>query len=330
MWKRVLLMALCAIVVFIVGAGTWLFARKPATAEPADIQVALTPERIERGRYLFHHGFECVGCHSERDFSRFNAPVTPGGLAKGFVFPDQMGLPGRVVAPNLTPDPETGLGQWSDGEIIRAIREGIGRDGRDLFAFMPYAAYRQMGDEDVQALVAYLRSIPAIRNPLPRTELALPVALMNKSVPKPVEGPVSAPPRGATVEYGRYLVRVGDCGGCHTMKERGAEVPGMDLAGGFELRFPEGVVVSANITPDRETGIGAWTEDGFVARFRQYRQFAHEGAPPASRESFTIMPWLAYSEMEEDDLRAIYRYLRTVTPVRHKVQVHPEAALARR
>ncbi len=330
MWKRVLLAAVCAAVLVIGGGLAWLFLRQPEMAPASDVKVALTPERIARGAYLFNHAFECVGCHSDRDFSHFSGPVKPGGFAAGFEFPDQLGLPGRVVAPNLTPDAETGLGKWTDGEIIRAIREGIDRDGKALFNFMPYSAYRAMSDEDVQAIVAYLRTMPAIRNTLPETQLALPVALLNKGEPKPVEGLVMAPPRGATVEYGSYLVKVGDCAGCHTMKDKGVNLEGMDLAGGFELRFPEGTVVSANITPDVETGIGSWTEDGFVARFRQYQEYARNGAPAADRASFTLMPWLAYSEMEEDDLRAIYRYLKTVKPITHKVNTHPELPVARR
>jgi mono/diheme cytochrome c family protein len=330
MWKKGVLILL-AFVVIVVGAGiSYLFAYQPATAEPSGIQVEITPERVARGNYLFNHLFECVGCHSDRDFDRFNAPPKDGRIGVGLEFPAEMGLPGRVVAPNLTPDKETGIGEWTDGEVIRAIREGIGRDGRALFSFMPYRGYRNMSDEDVQSVVAYLRSLPPVRNELPKTQLALPVQLLGKFDPQPVSGVVQAPPKSDSVAYGKYLVRVGGCADCHTMKRQGKDIEEMDLAGGFELRFPSGVVVSANITPDEDTGIGRWTEDGFVSRFRQYQRFAREGAPKADRASFTIMPWLAYSELEEEDLRAIYRYLRTVPPVSHQVVLHPEAALASR
>lgn len=328
MWKRVLLGVTCALILVILAGAGFLVLRKPNMAPPRDVRVSMVPERVERGKYLFEHVFDCSGCHSARDFTRLSGPVKPDGIGVGFVFPDQMGLPGRLVASNLTPDPETGLGRWSDGEIIRAIREGVNREGNALFPFMPYPSYRNMSDDDVEAIVAYLRSIPPVRNPLPRSELALPVALMTKAVPQPLTGPVPPPSREDSVAYGRYLVRVGDCAGCHSMKVRGESIPEMDLAGGFELRLPEGVVVSANITPDLETGIGAWTEDGFVARFQQYRDFVQNGAPTVSRHEFTLMPWLAFSQMDEGDLRAIYRYLRTVKPVRHKVTTHPEASVA--
>lgn len=330
MWKRILLGATCALFLGTGGAAAYLVMRKPASAPPRDIRVVMNSEQIERGRYLFHNVFECVGCHSARDYTRFGAPVKPDGIGQGVVMPSQLGLPGRVVAPNITPDKETGIGNWTDGEVLRAMREGVDREGNALFPFMPYLSYRNMSDQDAEAIVAYLRSLPPIRNPLPQTELALPVALMIKGAPRPLTGSVPPPKREVSAAYGEYLVRVGDCAGCHTMQEKGAPLKEMDLAGGFALNFPEGSVVSANITPDMETGIGSWTEDGFVSRFKQYQEFARNGAPPLTRDNFTIMPWLAYSEMEEDDLRAIYRYLRTVKPVRHKVRTHPETMVSSR
>jgi mono/diheme cytochrome c family protein len=330
MLKRIFLWATCALVLAIASGVGWLFLRKPAAAPPKDIAVLATAEKVERGRYLFEHLSDCSGCHSERDFSKFGGPVKPGGEGKGSIFPDEMGLPGRVVAPNLTADRETGLGAWTDGEILRAIREGVDKDGKALFPFMPYMHYRNMSDEDVESLVAYIRTLAPVRNPLPRTELALPVALMIKSVPKPVEGRVVAPSRADSVAYGKYLVSIGACMDCHTRQEKGHPVEGMEFAGGFEFRMPQGTVVSANITPDLETGIGSWTEDGFVSRFRQYREYAVNGAPPSSPESFTLMPWLGYSQLEEEDLRAIYRYLRTIRPVTNKVNTHPAALVSRR
>lgn len=330
MWKRIILWAAYALSLAIVATIGWLFVRKPAMAAPKDAKVLATAERLERGRYLFEHRLDCGGCHSERDFSRLGGPVKPDGVGKGVVFPDEMGLPGRVVAPNLTPDKETGLGNWTDGEIMRAIREGVDREGNALFPFMPYPSYRSMSDEDLEAVVAYIRSLKPVHNPLPETELALPVALMIKSVPKPVEGRVVAPSPHDSVAYGKYLVTVAGCADCHTKQEKGHPVEGMELAGGFTLRLPEGTVVSANITPDLETGIGSWTEDGFVSRFRQYSDYAISGAPKVTAESFTLMPWLAYSQMTDEDLRAIYRYLRTIRPITNKVNTHPNAMVSRR
>jgi len=330
MWKRILLGLTCALTIGIGGFATYLVLKKPAAAPPRDIRVAMTPEQIERGRYLFHNVFECIGCHTPRDATRFGAPVKADAIGEGMVLPTQMGLPGRVVASNITPDKETGIGAWTDGEILRAIREGVDREGNALFPFMPYQAYRNMSNEDAEAIVAYLRTLPARRNPLPETELAFPVSLLVKSAPQPLTGPVPSPKRETTAAYGEYLVRVGDCAGCHTMKDKGEPLPDMDLAGGFLLSFPEGSVYSANITPDVETGIGSWSEDTFVSRFRQYQDLARNGPPPMTRENFTIMPWLPYSELEDVELRAIYKYLRTVKPVRHKVQLRPETTVSSR
>src|ERR1035441_8933347 len=178
MAKKILLIlgSLVLAVIVLGGAGiAWLFLRKPAMAPPASNKVAMTPERIARGKYLFTSVADCGGCHSQRDFSRVGGPEVESGRGRGNLFSDLLkGLPGQVVAPNLTPDPETGIGTWTDGEKIRAIREGVDKDDRALFPMMPYQSYRQFSDEDVQALVAFLDSLPPVRNPLPQTRLIFP------------------------------------------------------------------------------------------------------------------------------------------------------------
>jgi hypothetical protein len=133
-----------------------------------------TPQRLERGRYIANALSGCVYCHSPHDWIASGTPYVPGQEGAGGVMP-YAGLPGRVVAPNLIPDPETGAGTWSDDQFARAIREGIGHDGRALFPMMPYARYRNMPDEDVASVVVYLRSLPPVRNALPKTEIIFPV-----------------------------------------------------------------------------------------------------------------------------------------------------------
>jgi len=141
-WKKIL-STLTALFVIVAGLVLgFLYLRKPATAPPLDVKVEVTPERLDRGRFLFERLADCGGCHSERDFSRFGGPVMPGGRGKGKVLPPDLGLPGVIVASNITPDRETGIGAWTDGEKIRAIREGIDREGRTLFPMMPYTNYR--------------------------------------------------------------------------------------------------------------------------------------------------------------------------------------------
>jgi mono/diheme cytochrome c family protein len=190
MWKKIIGSVVIAVVVIFAGGLAYLYLRKPASAPPSSVKVEITPARLARGKYLFDDLSDCAGCHSMRDFSRFGAPVIAGGMGIGFIFPVELGLPGTVVAPNITPDVETGIGAWTDGEKIRAIREGISRDGHGLFPMMPYRFYRNMSDEDVYAVVAYMNSLAPAKNPLPRTSIQFPVFLFVKGVPQPVAGPV--------------------------------------------------------------------------------------------------------------------------------------------
>ena len=326
MWKRILLTLLLVIVGLAAGGLAYLYFRKPAMALPAAIKVEMTPERIARGRVLFQTIADCDGCHSERDFTRVGGPVVTSGRGRGTVLSSIMnGLPGTVVAPNITPDPETGIGSWTDGEKIRAIRDGVDRDDRALFPMMPYSGYRNMSDEDVQSVVAYLNSLPPIRNPLPRTKLNFPVNLFIKSVPQPA-GVVPAADRSDKAKYGQYLVAIGGCADCHTPTRKGQPIPEKELAGGQVFATTMGTVVSANITPDIETGIGKWSEEFFLKKFYDYKEYAAGGAPKAAGpEAFTLMPWLGFSQLPPEDLAAVYAWLRTAKPVHNSVETHPGA-----
>jgi uncharacterized protein (TIGR02246 family) len=316
------------LLVAVAGAGVgYLYLRKPAQAQPSAIRVRRTPERIARGRFIFEVLADCDGCHSQRDFTRVGGPVVPSGRGRGNVLSALVkGLPGTVVAPNITPDPETGIGAWTDGEKIRAIREGVDRNGRALFPMMPYAGFRNMSDDDVESLVAYLDTLPSICYPLPATTLDFPVGLMIKSEPRPASG-VAQPNHADRVQYGEYLVTVAGCGHCHTPTDRGQPVPGKLFAGGQVFATAMGTVVSANLTPDNETGIGRWSARYFLQKFEDYRDYATAGPPKlAGPDAFTLMPWLSLSRLPAEDLDAIYAYLRTVKPVSNAVDTHPEAA----
>ncbi|NWF82247.1 MAG: cytochrome c [Bryobacteraceae bacterium] len=305
-----------------------LSVKQPAHRPAPAITLERTQERIERGRYLYEQVAHCAGCHNERDWDKFSAPTQPGRTGAGFAFPEELGLPGKVVAPNLTSDRETGLGKWSDGEIVRAIREGVSRDGRALFPFMPYSQYRSMSDEDVFSIVAYVRTLPAVRKQQPATELNFPVSLLVKFEPKPVDGKVNPPPKSDRRAYGEYLVKMGNCIECHSQAEKGEIAGGKEFAGGREFPINGFVVRSANITPDEETGIGKWSEDRFVAKFKGYANMNQGNAPKHTQANFTLMPWIEMASMPEEDLRAIYMYLRTVKPVYNSVEVHPPLSLA--
>ena len=175
MWKKIILIVVLVIVVVPAAGIAYLYLRKPAQAPPSAIKVAMTPERIARGKMIFQNISDCDGCHSQRDFSRVDGPVVESGRGRGSVMSALLnGLPGTVVAPNITPDPETGIGTWTDGEKIRAIREGVDRDGRALFPMMPYPEYRNMSDEDVEAVVAYLNSLAPVEKSAAEDSIGLP------------------------------------------------------------------------------------------------------------------------------------------------------------
>jgi mono/diheme cytochrome c family protein len=302
--------------------------KQPDQRSAPALTVERTEARIARGKYLYEQAAHCGGCHNDRDWKLFSAPTRAGRAGAGFVFPAELEFPGTISAPNITPDRETGIGGWTDGEIARAIREGVSRDGRALFPFMPYKAYRSMSDEDVYSVIAYLRTLPALRQPQPRTELNLPVNLLVKFEPKPLDHAVPAPDRSNSKAYGEYLVRIAGCIECHSPFDNGKVVEGKEFAGGHEFVINGFTVRSANITPDEETGIGKWSEDRFVAKFKGYASMTSANAPKHTQANFTLMPWIETASMPEQDLRSIYAYLRTLKPIYNSVEVHPPTQAA--
>jgi mono/diheme cytochrome c family protein len=309
-----------AMLVVVAGAGVgYLFAKYPDVPPPEDVTVMATPERIARGEYLAKHVSQCVACHAVRDYTKYAGPVVAGTLGRGG---ENFGVPGTAVrtlySRNITP---AALGDWNDGELIRAITTGVNNHGEPLFPIMPYPRYAQMSREDIEAIVAYVRTLAPVEYTAPARDLALPLPLVVRTIPKaPAFRPL--PSKTDRVAYGEYLTNAASCGECHTpMDAQGTPLPGMDFAGGFEFPLPGGGVSrSANITPDADTGIGTWGEQQFIDRFK-----AFEGAPirsltPAEQRENTVMPWLQYSGMTTEDLGAIYSYLRTLKPVINRVR----------
>lgn len=269
-----------------------------------------TPQRLERGRYIATALSGCVYCHSQHDWTVPGTLIVSGSEGVGEVLP-YSDLPGRIVAPNLTPDPETGAGEWTDDQLARAIREGIGHDGRALFPIMPYTHYREMSDEDVASVVVYLRSLPAVRHELPETEIIFPVKYLIRSVPEPVTAPVTETSEASDlVKRGARLVNLAGCGDCHTPMVKGKSLPGMEFAGGAVFGGPWGNVASANLTPDA-SGIPYYDEALFL-------QVMHSGYVKA-RPLSPIMPVMVYTNLTDSDLKAMFAYLRTLKPVKHRV-----------
>lgn len=307
------------VLVLILAGYIYLNTAFPKVDPPSDIKVDSTPERIARGEYLANHVAICIDCHSERDFTKFAGPIKPGTTGSGGeIFDENIGFPGRVVTKNLTP---ANLGSWSDGELIRAITCGVTKDNKALFPMMPYLNYNQMSEEDLYSIVAYIRTLNPQEKEIPETELNFPLNLIVKTMPLQAYTPAKAVNKSNTVEYGKYLVTLASCSECHTPNEKGEPLQGMYLAGGQGFNFPGGVVRSLNITPDTQTGIGTWTKEDFIARFRFYAgEDAHNVPVNIEKEFNTPMPWLMYAGMTDEDLGAIYDYLKIVTPVNNRVE----------
>jgi mono/diheme cytochrome c family protein len=320
---------LAALVVLIGGGLAWLALRSPAQRPPSTEKVEATPERLARGEYLVMHVSDCMGCHSDHHWHRFGAPVKAGTEGQGgFLFDKKLGVPGLVQAQNITQDPETGLGSWTDGEILRAFREGINRKGEALFPMMPYAYFHEMSDEDARSVVVYLRTVKPIRNEVAKRRLDFPVNLLVKFAPKPLTGPVAAPDPKDSVAYGRYLVTVAGCKECHTPHdEKGQLIPGMDFSGGWMMPGPWGRVVTSNITPDPDNYMGQASREEFIGRFKSFESLGGENAPVAPPGKNTLMPWPVFAAITREDLGAMYDYLKTVKPIKKKVNPFPDAPL---
>ena len=310
---KVLGILLLIVVLFVVGAITYVTQALPNIDAPADLKVEVTPERIARGEYLANHVTLCMDCHSTRDWNKFSGPLTPGTLGKGGEkFDETMNFPGTFYSRNITP---FGLKTWTDGEIYRAITSGVSKDGHPFFPVMPYPNYNKLATEDVHSIIAYLRSLPEQENTPPPSEPAFPVNVILHTIPSPA-APMDRRDPSDPVAYGAYMANAAACIECHTETEKGEKI-GPTFAGGFRFQMPTGAVVrSANITP-HANGIGNWTKKQFLDRFKLYTDSAYTlPAIDWSKNDFqTVMPWTMYAGMTEQDLGAIYDYLRTVPAV---------------
>jgi mono/diheme cytochrome c family protein len=280
---------------------------------------------LARGEYLVKHVAACLDCHSKRDFTKYAGPIVPGteGMG-GEKFDNKLlaAIPGTVYARNITPDPETGIGNWTDEEILRAITQGINKNGDTLFPLMPYPNFNRMAKEDLLSIIAYIRTLKPIKNSVPARQLLIPVSMtyphnLQKSVD---QNP--PPPLNDQVKYGEYLVTVADCGTCHTPFVKGQPDFKRMFAGGNTFHTGLFTVTTANITSDSATGIGSWTEERFLNKFIPYRDEKGYNFDPGKEN--TMMPLTVYAGMTDNDLKAIYAYLRTIPAVSNKVEKYPK------
>lgn len=313
--KRLLMMvSLLALVCAACGKKDEAPADKPAdkpvdvpTDKPAD---APDPQqaKVDRGEYLAHIA-GCNLCHTPMGKM---GPDTSKAYAGGLEVKEAFGT---WRSPNITMHEATGIGSWTDEQIIKAVREGVRPDGTGMIPIMPFMFYNAMSDDDAAALVAYLRTVPAVDNKVERvTGLPLPTA--DKM---PVPKPAGKPPGESPAERGRYLATLAHCGACHVpVDKKGVPDMARMYAGGMPMElmepFGEGVVYAPNLTPDPKTGIADYTEEDLVAAIRTMKK--KDGSPIV----FPMMLYApAYGALSDEDASAIAVFIKSLPPVENAV-----------
>jgi mono/diheme cytochrome c family protein len=303
------------VVVLVLAALTavgWQVVLGPRARAVTSRTFAVSDARLARGKYLVEGPAACFSCHSPHDLTNPELPIIEAKKGAGFVLPDPD--LGTMVAPNITPDPETGIGSWTDDEVARAIQEGVAKDGRALFPIMPYLNFRHLDDEDLASIVVYLRSIPPVKNTLPARQLVFPLNFIVNTIPQPLTSHQPPPPRVTPRARGEYLVRtVASCQDCHTpTDDHGQSLPGMAFGGGLKFNDPTQPqpVFSLNITPD-PSGISFFDEAMFAQTLRT-------GQVTGQMLSH-IMPFEFYRNLTDQDLQDMWAYISTLPPVKHRI-----------
>jgi mono/diheme cytochrome c family protein len=276
-----------------------LMAMAAASAQaPVAPDAASAQSPLARGTYLMNGIVACGNCHT---------PQTPQGPVAGKEFaggtPFREGF-GVAYAPNITPDPETGIGKWTDQQIITAIREGKRPDGTIIGPPMPIPLYRDMSDADVQAIVAYIRAVPPVVNKVAKSEYKVPLP---PAYGPPITAAVAAPAKGDKVAYGAYLAGpLGHCIECHSSPSANGAPDYVNHlgAGGMSFNGPWGTTVARNITP---TNLGTWLDSDIKTAIT-------EGVRPGGERLKPPMAYGYYKNIARDDLDAIVAYLRSLKP----------------
>lgn len=316
--KKILAGILLVIVLILVFTLSYIKLGLPDVGEPLEIKVELTPERIARGSYLANHVAVCIDCHSQRDWTRFSGPPIEGTYGMGGeIFDQKFGFPGSYASKNITP---AGIADWTDGELLRTITTGVNKDGKALFPVMPFHYYGQMDQEDVKSIIAYIRTLKPIKNTPAESSSDFPMNFIINTIPHPANPQKMPDKKTDFVNYGKYLATAAACVECHTKDEKGRIIPGFEYGGGREFALSWGLLRSSNITPDMETGIGAWSKEKFVSLFKSRSDSAtlYTNVEPGQFNS--IMPWTMYGKMTKEDLEAVYTFLRTVKPIKNQVE----------
>jgi len=308
-WTGIVILCLVTIFVILV----FSFQNRKFTADYPNIHATTDTSMIARGRYLAFGPAHCSGCHSPKS----NDEKINLGEKLPLMGGREFDLPiGKIYSRNITPDNETGIGKLPDSVIARSLRYGVARDGRALFDFMPF---HNLSDEDLTAVISFLRSQESVKNEVPDNHFNFLGKAVRAFLIKPVgpDGEVAKSVKpDTTAEYGKYLAHyIANCRGCHTNRNlmTGAYT-GAAFAGGLKFESESDTekgayTITPNLTPDKETGrIAGWTQEQFINRFRQKKLIPISG-----------MPWDQFRNMSDNDLKAIYSYLMSLEPIKNKI-----------
>lgn len=313
--KKILLTILVLAIIIIASGLTYIKFAMPNVGAPEEVEINTSAEHVQHGAYLANHVTVCMDCHSTRDWTKFSAPIKPGTLGKGGEhFGHDQSFPGDFYSRNITP---AGIKNWTNGEIFRTITTGVNNKGEALFPVMPYAHYGKMDLEDIYDIIAYIRSLSPIDNTIPARSIDFPMNFIVNTIPVKASF-TKKPPVSDTIAYGAYLTNAASCVECHSPFDKGKIDEALAFSGGREFKMPDGLLKSANITPDMNTGIGNWSVNDFLSRFKAFTDTtsAHTMSP---KQMNTIMPWTMYAGMDSTDLRAIFAYLKSLKPIENKV-----------
>jgi hypothetical protein len=304
------------VILGVVAMGTYIKVALPKADAAPELTIEQTSARIERGKYLAYHVAACMDCHSTRMWDRFAAPMAKSGVGGGGeIFSREMGFPGEFYARNITP---YAIGDWTDGELFRAITSGVSRDGSALFPLMASHRFGKMDRQDLYDIIAFVRTLDPVRKDVPRSKPDFPVNILINTMPQKPDFQ-QRPSESDTLKYGAYLVNAAGCVDCHSQTDKGTIIAGTEFGGGMEFKQPAGILRSSNITAHPVNGIGKWTKATFVARFKQFSDSVYH-APTVAKNSYnTPMPWTMYAGMKTKDLEAIYAYLFSLKPLDHPV-----------
>jgi len=288
-----------------------------------DMKVELTPERIARGKYLANNVLVCMDCHSKRDWTKFSGPPIEGTLGMGGeIFDQKFGFPGTYYSKNITPE---GIGHYTDGELFRVITTGVNNEGEAMFPVMPYNHYGKLDTEDIKSVIAYIRTLAPIKNEVPKSTSDFPMNFLINTIPQKAKF-TKLPSKTDLINYGKYMTLAAACIDCHTKVDKGSLIAGTEYGGGREFPYINGAIIrSSNISSDEETGIGSWTDEMFVDIFHTRSDSTILNTLVQPEDFNSIMPWTMYGKMKEEDLKAIFAYLKSVPAIKNSVEVFTPA-----